>query len=317
MSLRERLTTPGAALLLVAFLWGGGFTASKAAVGDVPALTNGLLRYVLASLVLVPLMLAGQQRVPRTAKLSWPTWRALIALALTAVVGYNVLFFVGLSYAPSSDSILLIPTTNPIWTSLIALAVVGERPTGRLLVGMLATLLGMCLVLIGGLEGGYTAERLLGNILFIAASIVFGFSHVIGRIVTRNVSPLEATTLAGVIGAGLLLPLALIEGGLSALRSAPPLYWFNIVFIAWGVTALGYVLWYRSVARIGAGRTSFYGNLVPIFGLSLSALLLAEYPTLVQLLGGAIMLGAVIWATRRPAAQPVIGAARPESAAAP
>jgi drug/metabolite transporter (DMT)-like permease len=152
VSLRERLTTPGAALLLVAFLWGGGFTASKAAVGDVPALTNGLLRYVLASLVLVPLMLAGQQRVPRTAKLSWPTWRALIALALTAVVGYNVLFFVGLSYAPSSDSILLIPTTNPIWTSLIALAVVGERPTGRLLVGMLATLLGMCLVLIGGLE---------------------------------------------------------------------------------------------------------------------------------------------------------------------
>lgn len=317
MSLRERLTSPGAALLLVAFIWGGGFTASKAAVGDVPPLTNGLMRYVLASLVLVPLMLASQRRVPRTTRLDRPTRRALIALALTAVVGYNVLFFVGLSYAPSSDSILLIPTTNPIWTSLIALAIVGERPTGRMMIGMLVTLAGMTLVLLGGLEEGYTAERLFGNVLFIAASIVFGFSHVMGRIVTRAMSPLEATTLSGVIGAGVLLPLALIAGGVDELLTAPALYWFNILFVAWGVTALGYVLWYRSVARIGAGRTSFYANLVPIFGLTLSALFLAEYPTPLQLLGGATMLAAVVWATRRPAADRRIAPAQPESAGSP
>lgn len=314
MRWRERLTSPGAALLLVAFLWGAGFTASKAAVGDVPALTNGFVRYLFASLVLLPLLWRDQRVAPRATRLSWPAWRALIALALTAVVGYNVFFFLGLSYAPSSDSILLIPTTNPIWTSLIALAIVGERPTGRLLVGMGAALIGMSLVLIGGLDDAYTSERLLGNVLFIAAAVIFGFSHVMGRIVTRYVSPLEATTLAGVIGAVVLLPMALVEGGADELFAAPPLYWFNILFIAWGVTALGYVLWYRSVARIGAGRTSFYTNLVPIFGLSLSALFLAEYPSPLQLLGGAIMLAAIIWATRRPVTEPRVIPPQPESA---
>lgn len=316
MNWRVRLSAPGAALLLVVILWGAGFTASKAAVGDVPPLTNGFVRYLFASLVLVPLLWRGQRRAPRRQRLTWPAWRALIALALTAVVGYNAFFFIGLKYAPSSDSILLIPTTNPIWTALIALALIGERPTGRILVGMAFALFGMCLVLVGGLEDAYTAARLFGNILFIIAAVVFGFSHVMGRIATHYVSPLEATTLAGVLGALVLLPMALIEGGVDELFAAPALYWFNILFIAWGVTALGYVLWYRSVARIGAGRTSFYNNLVPLFGLTFSALFLAEYPTPLQLLGGALMLAAVIWATRRPATEPQVAVA-PESASSP
>jgi drug/metabolite transporter (DMT)-like permease len=317
VSLRERLSAPGTALLLVAFLWGAGFTASKAAVGDVPPLTNGFVRYLFASLVLVPLLWYGQRQAPRRQRLAWPAWRALIALALTAVVGYNAFYFTGLSYAPSSDSILLIPTTTPIWTTLIALALIGERPTGRLLAGMLIALCGMILVLIGGLDADYTAERMVGNLLFIAAAIIFGFSYVMSRIATRYVSPLEATTIAGVLGGLALLPPALVEGGVDELFAAPALYWFNILFIAWGVTAVGYVLWYRSVARIGAGRTSFYNNLVPLFGLTLSALFLAEYPTPLQLLGGALMLGAVIWATRRPTPEPQSAAAHPNSAASP
>jgi drug/metabolite transporter (DMT)-like permease len=317
VSLRERLSAPGAALLLVAFLWGAGFTASKAAVGDVPPLTNGFVRYLFASLVLLPLLWRGRRQAGPKQQLPWPAWRALIALALTAVVGYNAFYFIGLSYAPSSDSILLIPTTTPIWTTLIALALIGERPTGRLLAGMLIAMGGMSLVLIGGLEDAYTAERLLGNLLFIAGAIIFGFSHVMSRIATHYVSPLAATTIAGVLGALLLLPLALVEGGVDELFEAPALYWFNILFIAWGVTSLGYVLWYRSVARIGAGRTSFYGNLVPLFGLTLSALFLAEYPTPLQLVGGALMLGAVIWATRRSTPDSHVASAQPESAAAP
>lgn len=293
-SKRWRISPASATLLLVAFLWGGGFTASKAAVGDVPPLASALMRYALASLVLVPLYLRERKRMPPE-RYSAFTLRALVALGLTAVTGYNALYFLGLSLAPSSDSILLIPTTNPIWTILVATLFIGERPGRRLLIGMAVALFGMTLVLLGGYTGHFDNERLLGNGLFILAAMVFGSSHVVGRVATRQISPLGATAISGVIGAIILLPMAVIEGGLDELAGAPGAYWLNIGFVAFGVTAIGYVLWYRSVARIGAGRTSFYTNLIPVFGLTLSAIFLDEYPTPLQVIGGVIMLGAIVW----------------------
>lgn len=303
---RWRITPASVALLLVALLWGGGFTASKAAVGDVPPLASGLMRYVLASMVLVPLYLRERKRLPPERYTAF-TWKALVALGATAVTGYNALYFLGLSHAPSSDSILLIPTTNPIWTTLVATLFIGERLGQRLFIGMAVALAGMSLVLLGGYTGDFSNERLLGNGLFILAAMVFGSSHVVGRVATRQISPLGATAISGVIGAILLLPLAILEGGLADLPAAPAAYWLNIGFVAFGVTAIGYVLWYRSVSRIGAGRTAFYTNLIPVFGLTLSAIFLDEYPTPLQIVGGVVMLGAVLWVTlERPPAVPLV-----------
>lgn len=295
-------TTFSASLLLVAFLWGAGFASSKVAVADVPPFTTGLIRYALALLVLVPFYLR-ERRTSRPAPITPRTWVALIALGLTAVTAYNGLYFGGLRLAPSSDSILLIPTTSPIWTAVVAALFIGESPGRRLKIGMVVVLAGMVMVLIGGNAADLDRDRLLGNGLFVVAALVFGISHIISRVATRGISPIGATTLAGVIGALALIPLALLEGGFGELGTAPARYWLNMLFVALGMTALGYVLFYRSVYRIGPGPTAFYTNLVPIFGLTISAIFLGEIPTLLQFAGGAVMLGTVIWVTteRRPA----------------
>ena len=300
---RAAATSASAGLLLVAFLWGATFTTGKAAVHDIPALTTAMLRFGLATLVLLPIYARqrhGYDLLPRGVA----AWRAIVLLGATAVFAYNALFFGGLRLAPSSDSILLIPTTNPIWTALFAALILGERVNQRLGVGMIVAFGGMVLVLLGGPSASFSGDRLLGNLMFIAAAIVFGLSHVIGRIATHHVSPLGATALAGVVGTLMLIPGAIIEGGVDDLASAPTGFWLAISFVAFGGTALGYVLWYRGVQELGAGNTSFYTNLVPIFGLTLSAIFLGEYPTWLQIVGGAVMLGAVVWVTRRPRAVP-------------
>ena len=292
------LTAPTTMMLVVAFFWGAGFTASKAAVSDVPPLVTGTMRYALTSLVLVPLYL--QSRASRREPMMPPkvVWKPLAALALTAVVGYNVLYFIGLTLAPSSDAILLIPTTNPIWTMLFASVLIAERPPRRILMGVGIALFGMSLVLAGGFQGEVTGDRLLGSGLFILASIIFGFSHVMTRVVTRSITPLEATAVSGVVGGLVLALLALFEGGFGELGGAPGLYWFNIGVVAFGTTAFGYVLFYRGISRVGPGIASFFINLVPIFGLLLSALFLHEIPTALQVAGALTVVAAVIWATR-------------------
>ncbi len=296
---RELLTGPTALMLAVAFFWGAGFTSSKAAVSDVPPLVTGTMRYILASLVLVPLYIHGRARRGEGVLPPPAIWKPMLALALTAVVGYNVLYFIGLTLAPSSDAILLIPTTNPIWTMIFASLLIAERPPRRILVGAGIAVLGMSLVLAGGFQGALTGDRLLGSGLFIVASIIFGFSHVMTRIVTRYITPLDALTLSGVLGGLVLALMALAEGGYAELADAPGLYWFNIAVIAFGTTAFGYVLFYRGISQVGPGLASFFINLVPIFGLILSAIFLSEVPDPLQIAGASLVVAAVIWATRR------------------
>lgn len=295
---RSAATTAGIGLFIVAFLWGAIFATGKAAVHDVPPFTVALLRFGIAALVLLPVYMRerrGQPLLPRTRS----AWRALVLLGITAVAAYNALFFGGLSHAPSSDAILLVPTTSPVWTALFAALILGDRVTSPLRLGMLITIGGMALVLVGGSSGSFSGERLAGNVMFVAAALVFGLSHVVGRVATRHVSPLGATTIAGVIGSALLLPVAVAEGGLDDLLDAGIGFWLAVLFIAIAGTALAYVLWYQGIRQLGAGSASFFTNLVPIFALTLSAIFLDEYPTPLQLVGGAVMLGAVVWVTRR------------------
>lgn len=294
----EILTAPVTMMLVVAFFWGAGFTSSKAAVSDVPPLVTGATRYFLASLVLVPLYLRGRSSRGEPLLPPRAVWKPLLALALTAVVGYNVLYFVGLTLAPSSDAILLIPTTNPVWTMLFASILIAERPPRRILIGVGIAVAGMSLVLAGGFQGEVTGDRLLGSGLFVLASIIFGFSHIMTRVATRQITPLDALTVSGIVGGLVLGVMALIEGGYAELAGAPGLYWFNIGVVAFGTTAFGYVLFYRGISQVGPGIASFFINLVPIFGLILSAIFLSEIPSLLQIAGASVVVAAVIWATR-------------------
>ncbi|RIK44476.1 MAG: hypothetical protein DCC58_08205 [Chloroflexi bacterium] len=292
-------------LLLVAFLWAATFTTGKAAVNDVPSLTVAALRFGMASLVLLPLYLR-ERREERPRRIPPAGWGALALLALTAIVLYNALYFEALSRAPSTDAILLIPTTNPMWTVVFAWLVLQERPSKRLTLAMGGSLCGMALVLIGSTGDGYDATRLTGGIMAVAAAAIFGSSHVVSRVAMRYVSPMGATALAGLLGSLALVPLAFVQGGVGSLVEAGVGFWAAMAFISLCGTALAYVLWYRGVRAIGAGRTAFYTNLVPLLALLLSGMFLGERPAPIQVLGGMVMLGAVIWGTRRPAARPVV-----------
>lgn len=312
--MRDRLSESGIApeLLLVAFLWAAVFTTSKVAVHAVPSLTVATLRFGLASLVLLPLYVR-ERRLSPGRPVSRTGWLAIAALALTAICLYNALYFGALAHAPSTDAILLVPTTNPVWTVMFAWLLLQERPNRRLTLAISISLLGMLLVLVGSFAGEYDRERVIGNLMAIGAAVIFGSSHVVSRFAIRHVSPLGATALAGAIGSLVLLPFAFIQGGVGQLLDAGVGFWLSIAFIAFCGTALAYVLWYRGVRSIGAGRTAFYTNLVPVIALALAALFLDERPAPLQVLGGAVMLLAVVWGSRQPQ---TVGAIAAESPAA-
>ena len=77
--------------------------------------------------------------------------------------------------------------------------------------------------------------------------------------------------------------------------------WMSVLYLAVGPTLLAYFWWNLGIRRVGAGQTAIFSNLMPVFGVILSWLILGERLELVQILGGGLAVVGV-WACQGPAA---------------
>ena len=287
-------------LIVAAALWGGSFTASRAALLALPPLSIAFLRSVLTAIVMAPLALGRGRRDGRVGHGALPV---LVLLGATAVFAYNILFLGGLRLAPSSDALLLMPTTAPLWTALVARRTLGERIDRRSAGALAVSCAGIALV-VGGMAGGggWDGRRALGDIILLSGAQVFGGSHSVAKVAALRTTPLVATAASNLFGPVLLLPLALGLEGWTAARGAPAAFWWQMAYLVVAGTVLAFTLWYRSVATLGAARSGAFLPLVPVFGLILSALFLGERPAPLQVAGGALVMASAMVAARR---QPV------------
>src|ERR687885_2927736 len=81
-------------LLAAVAIWGSRYVVTKAGVAAVPPMLFALLRYCVASLLLVPLALARRRR----AQMSSPRLRTLALMGLTGVALYYTGFNLALTY---------------------------------------------------------------------------------------------------------------------------------------------------------------------------------------------------------------------------
>jgi drug/metabolite transporter (DMT)-like permease len=111
-------------------------------------------------------------------------------------------------------------------------------------------------------------------------------------------------------GALVFLPLGLLDRvGFGALASASPRALAGLAYLGSLGTALGFVLFFLGVQRIGSARASAYAVLIPLFGVSLTVSILGEPLDPISIVGAAIVIGGLWLTQRRPLDQQLIGAA--------
>ena len=87
-----------------------------------------------------------------------------------------------------------------------------------------------------------------------------------------------------------------VQGLASIRRANLPL--IGVLYLGVLGTSVAFVWYYQAVQRLGAARTVIFNNLVPVFGASLSVLLLGEPLLPSMLLGGAIAVAGVMLVTK-------------------
>jgi drug/metabolite transporter (DMT)-like permease len=281
-----------AALAAAIVSWGLSNVANRYLLLRLHPVEIVALRYSIASAFLLPLLFKG-----RASRWPWADlgWMALIGCF--GVIGFNLPVTLGTQWLPAGTAGLLV-ATEPVWISIISVAVVRERLFWSLPVGLAVSAAG-AVVLIAG-HG--PAAQLLGDagvrgFVKGAGFVLLGsFSwavYAVGvRRFTHQYGSMTSTGLTVMLGS---LPLlgawnrALVDR--SALLGGDS--WAVLVFLGGACTVLATTFWNYAAARTSAARVGPWLYLVPLVSVVGGHLFLGESIYASTIAGGAMILAGV------------------------
>jgi drug/metabolite transporter (DMT)-like permease len=273
-------------LLGLALIWGVNFSVMKVTLTELDPLALNALRFPLAAGALwIALRGRPGPPMPRGADLG-----RVVALGFVGNVVYQLCFVFGIDWTLAGNASLLLSTT-PVWTMLLSAAVGHERPGGAVLLGILGTLVGMALVVLGrGDAVSLGSATLRGDLLMIGASVLWSTYTVGGRGPVARYGALRLTAWTLWVATPVIVLMGLPSLARTDLGAVSAGAWLGVAYAGLFSVGLAYLLWYRGVERLGNNRTAVYSNLVPVAALVTAWLWLGEVPTRLQVVGAAVIL---------------------------
>ncbi len=297
------------ALLATALLWGSNHTAARAIHDALPLPSLVFWRWAIALSLLLPIALPGLMRERAAIR------RNAGRIALLGLVGvglFSVSLYAGAYLSPALE-VGLLNATTPIWVLLIATFVGRMRPRLAQIGGILIAMAGVTLVLMKGMPTGLAGFHFgAGNLFSITAAVLFAFyTYSLGQN-PIGISALSLTALTAL--AGFVLVFCPVYAAFLGLGGQDPFtngfrvepVTLTVLYIAAGPTLLGNLFWIYGAARVGAARAGPFLYFSPLATVALSATLLGETITPLQMVGGAAIL-AGLWIST----QTGMGPARP------
>ncbi len=273
---------------LSALFWGANFVLAIPILADLPPLWAAAFRFLLGALIM--LVVAAWQKQPMLTLLKRHAGIYLL-LGGIGIVGFNVLFFYALQ-STSADNGALIMATNPLLTTLLASAFLGERPSLRHLLALPVALAGVAVVIAqGDMQRLLALHFALGDWLMLLADLAWAMFNVLNRQYMPKDNAFGNNAWMLTAGGLLLTIIAMFSGAHPAAMGAHASIAMAVMVV--GGTVLAYLFWSIGIARLGASRAAIFLNLIPVFAM-LTGAMLGEYPTAAQFTGGVIVLAGVL-----------------------
>lgn len=272
--------------LFVTLLWSTSWVLIKIGIkDDLPAVTAAGLRYAIAFLCLLPLVLFDPAQRAKLRTIPRRTW---LNLAILGLVYYSLTQgtqYLSLVYLPAATLGLLLNMT-PIFVAIISSMARMEPPSAIQWGGIALTAIG---ALIYFLPVRLPAAQVTGLIIGLVCVLANSWSAIMGRNVNRDsgLSPLLVTTISMGIGGLLLLAVGGVTQGFGNLDLKQ---WMVITWMAVINTALAFTLWNRTLKSLTAIESSVInGTMMP--QIAILAWLFLQEPLSTRQIIGLVIVG--------------------------
>jgi drug/metabolite transporter (DMT)-like permease len=289
---RPRIAPAGLMFLAITSIgWGFNWPVTKFLLAELPPLTLRGVTGVLGALLLAVLAVMRRQSLHVDAAI----WPRLLTAAVLNVTGWMVLMGLALLWLPASEA-ALIAYTMPVWASIIAWPVLGERPTLLRALGLVMAFVGLASIM-GGNGIAASVEKAPGIIMALGGALGFAVGTVFSKKYPIHLPPIAAA--AWQIGIG-CLPISII--GLlvetTHLSRVTPVGWWLLIYSTVVQFCIAYVSWFAALARLPASVAAIGTMAVPVIGVVASAIALGEPLGPGQIAALIFTLAAVVLATR-------------------
>jgi drug/metabolite transporter (DMT)-like permease len=289
---RAPITPAGLLFLAITSVgWGFNWPVTKYLLSELPPLTLRGVTGVIGACLLAALALLRRQSL----KVDRALWPRLMLAALLNVTGWMVLMGLALLWLPASEA-ALIAYTMPVWASMLAWPVLGERPTVLRTIALVMAFAGLAAIM-GGNGITASAEKLPGIVMALGGALGFALGTVLAKKYPLQMAPIPAA--AWQIGLG-CFPIAIVGLLIETTHVAAitPLGWWLLFYSTVIQFCIAYVAWFAALARLPASVAAIGTMAVPVIGVVASAVALHEPLGPGQIAALIFTLAGVVLATR-------------------
>ena len=256
---------------LAVLIWSGNFIIARGVYKQIGPVSLAFYRWFIATLIILPFAAKTFVKEWNTVRRSW---HYLFWVSLTGISLFNTFVYIAGHYTTAINLALIGTTSSPIMSIIMARIFLKERIGWMKLLGMFICVAGILFLLSkGNFKNLLTLKFSSGDAWMLLAAFCFAAYNVMVRKKPPSISSLNFLFVTFLFGSVLLLPFFLWEH-----YKAPVVNWNigligSILYLGIGASVICFSIWNISISILGAGRTSLFGNLIPVFS-SLEAVII-------------------------------------------
>ena len=241
------------------------------------------LRFGIAAIFMTIILMARKEKLPR-GKILWQ----LIGMGALGYVGQSFSYLSAIKYA-SAGLVALLLYLYPMFVFILSVIVLREKVTWVQVVALVLALFGTALTV--DPKGG----QLIGILFSVSAALIYSVYIIVGTNVMKHVSAVQSSAVIFASAGAVYGILTMINGMHLPITNTG---WVNIAGIVLIATVIPVVTFLAGLERIGPTNAAMLSTLEPVVTVLLAAWIFNERLQAMVMLGGGLILVAVILLTR-------------------
>jgi len=241
------------------------------------------LRFGVSASIMTVILLLRKESFPRGRILG-----QLIGMGALGYVGQSFMYLTAINYA-SAGLVALLLYLYPFFVAILSTIFLHEKMTVIKAIALVLALTGTALTV------GPVSGQLIGAVMAITAALIYSIYIIVGTNVMKHVSPVQSSTVI-FASAGVVFGVLAIINGMHFPASNSG--WFAMLGIIFISTIIPVVAFLAGLERIGPINAAMLSTLEPIVTVLLAMWLFGDTLLPIVMLGGGLILIAVILLTR-------------------
>ena len=280
-------------IILTCVLWGSAFAGAKIGFQYCSPIMLSGIRFSLAGLLLLPVLLMGKQPFFSYFK----HWKYLLLFGFIQTFLQYGIFFFGLNKVPGAVASIIVGA-GPIFITILAhFTIKDDKFTVKKIISSILGFSGILFIALNNDGINNISNQFYYGIALLLISNIIGASTniIVKRQQHLNVSPIALTLFANFSGGVMLLIMALLFEPITL--NFPPLeFYFAVIWLAI-IPAAGFSIWYYLLGLEGVkvSELNIWKFIIPIVGSALSWIMLKdEEPRWQEIVGMLIISASII-----------------------